>query len=374
MTIVIAAGGTGGHLYPAIALAREFLRRNRMTKILFVGTTRGLESKVLAHEGFELALISAKPIMGRGSVDMLRGLCAMPVSFWQCGRILRQRRADLVIGVGGYTSPMMVMAAALKGIPRVILEPNADPGLANKAVGAFVQRVFLAFASAAVSFNPNKVRVVGTPIRRDFLTRTVSSPVAKPADRQHVLVFGGSQGAKAVNSAAIEGLPELLKRRSAITVTHQTGELDHSRVKEAYDRAGVSVNVVPFLYDMPAAINAADVVVARAGAMTVAELTACGKPAILVPLPTAIYDHQAKNAKVMEDAGAAVVISQAALSGARLVQVLTEMLDDADRMRAMGAASLSLRRMDAAETIVRECYALVGDQHDVNQSLGAAGI
>ncbi len=374
MTIVIAAGGTGGHLYPAIALAREFLRRNPMTKVLFVGTTRGLESKVLAHEGFELALISAKPIMGRGPVDMLRGLCAMPVSFWQCGRILRQRRADLVIGVGGYTSPMMVMAAALKGIPRVILEPNAHAGLANKAVGAFVQRVFLAFASAADSFNPNKVRVVGTPIRRDFLTRAASSSVAKPGDRQHVLVFGGSQGAKAVNSAAIEGLPELLKRRSAITVTHQTGELDHARVKEGYDRAGVSVNVVPFLYDMPAAINAADVVVARAGAMTVAELTACGKPAILIPLPTAIYDHQAKNAKVMEDAGAAVVISQAALSGARLTQVLTGVLDDPDRMRAMGAASLSLRRMDAAEAIVRECYALIGDQHDVNQSLGAAGI
>jgi UDP-N-acetylglucosamine--N-acetylmuramyl-(pentapeptide) pyrophosphoryl-undecaprenol N-acetylglucosamine transferase len=374
MTIVIAAGGTGGHLYPAIALAREFLRRNPMTKVLFVGTTRGLESKVLAHEGFELALISAKPIMGRGLVDMLRGLCAMPVSFWQCGRILRQRRADLVIGVGGYTSPMMVMAAALKGIPRVILEPNAHAGLANKAVGAFVQRVFLAFASAADSFNPNKVRVVGTPIRRDFLTRAASSSVAKPGDRQHVLVFGGSQGAKAVNSAAIEGLPELLKRRSAITVTHQTGELDHARVKEGYDRAGVSVNVVPFLYDTPAAINVADVVVARAGAMTVAELTACGKPAILIPLPTAIYDHQAKNAKVMEDAGAAVVISQAALSGARLTQVLTGVLDDPDRMRAMGAASLSLRRIDAAEAIVRECYALIGDQHDVNQSLGAAGI
>lgn len=305
---------------------------------------------------------------------MLRGLCAMPVSFWQCGRILRQWRADLVIGVGGYTSPMMVMAAAFKGVPRVILEPNAHPGLANTAVGTFVQRVFLAFASAAGSFNPDKVRVVGTPVRRDFLTPAASSSVAKPADRQHVLVFGGSQGAKAINSAAIEGLPELLKRRPAITVTHQTGELDHTRVKETYDRAGISVNVVPFLYDMPAAINAADVVVARAGAMTVAELTVCGKPAILVPLPTAIYDHQAKNAKVMEDAGAAVVIPQAALSGARLAQELMGVLDDPDRMRAMGEASLRLRRMDAAEAIVRECYALIGDQHDVNQSLGAAGI
>jgi UDP-N-acetylglucosamine--N-acetylmuramyl-(pentapeptide) pyrophosphoryl-undecaprenol N-acetylglucosamine transferase len=374
MTIVIAAGGTGGHLYPAIALAREFLRRNPMTKILFVGTTRGLESKVLAHEGFELALINAKPIMGRGPADVIRGLCAMPVSLWQCRTILRRRRADLVIGVGGYTSPMMIMAAAFAGVPRVILEPNAHPGLANKAVGPFVQRVFLAFASAAGSFNADKVRVVGTPIRRDFLTKAVSASATQTMDRRHLLVFGGSQGAKAINSAAIEGLPELLRQRPTITVTHQTGELDHERVREAYRRAGVSVDVLPFLYDMPAAITAADLVVARAGAMTVAELTTCGKPAVLVPLPTAIYDHQAKNAKVMEDAGAAVVIPQDALSGARLVQVLTGVLDNPDRMRAMGAASLSLRRMDAAETIVRECYALVGDQHDVNQSFGAAGI
>ena len=374
MTIVIAAGGTGGHLYPAIALAREFLRRNPMTKVLFVGTSRGLELKVLAHERFELELISAKPIMGRGLLDMLRGLYAMPVSFWQCRRILRQRRADLAIGVGGYTSPMMMMAAAVTGIPRVILEPNAYPGLANKAVGPFVQRVFLAFASAAGSFRPSKIRVVGTPIRRDFLTQAVSSSIAKPTVSHHVLVFGGSQGAKAINSAAIEGLPELLKRRPDITVTHQTGELDYTRIKAAYEQAGVSADVVPFLYDMPAAINAADVVVARAGAMTVAELTTCGKPAILVPLPTAIYDHQAKNAKVMEDAGAAVVITQAALSGPRLVQALTQVLDDTARMRAMSTASLELRRVDAAEAIVRECYALIGDQHDGNQSLGAAGI
>ncbi len=156
MTIVIAAGGTGGHLYPAVALAREFLRRDPMTKILFVGTTRGLESKVLAHEGFELALISAKPVMGRGLIDVLKGLCAMPISLWQCGRILSQQQASLVIGVGGYTSPMMVIAAALKGVPRVILEPNAYPGLANQAVGPFVQRVFLAFESAARFFDHAK--------------------------------------------------------------------------------------------------------------------------------------------------------------------------------------------------------------------------
>ena len=374
MTIVIAAGGTGGHLYPAIALAREFLRRSPTTGILFVGTSRGLESKVLAHEGFELALISAKPIMGRGALDVLSGLWAMPISFWESRKLIHRRRPDLVIGIGGYTSPMMVLAATLAGVPRVIVEPNAYPGLANKVVGPFVQRVFLAFSSAAAAFRSAKVRVVGTPIRRDFLTQSVSSARMPSDDRRHVLIFGGSQGAKAINSAAIEGLPVLLKQHPGITVTHQTGESDHRRVTEAYERAGVSVNAVPFLYDMPTVINAADVVVARSGAMTVAELTACGKPAILIPLPTAIYDHQTKNAKVMQDAGAAVIIPQPQLHGQKLAQELASILGNPETMRAMSAASLSLRRMDAAEAIVRECYALIGDQHDVNQSLGAAGI
>ena len=374
MTIVIAAGGTGGHLYPAVALAREFLHRDPMTKVLFVGTSRGLESKVLAHEGFELVLINAKPVMGKGLTDVLKGLCAMPVSLWQCGRILSQRQARLVIGVGGYTSPMMVLAAALKRIPRVILEPNAYPGLANKAVAPFVQRVFLAFESAARFFDQRKGRVVGTPVRKEFLTQCRPPGRERQRGGHHVLVFGGSQGAKALNSAAIEGLPDLLKQRPHITVTHQTGEADHDRVSQAYRRAGVTATVLPFVYDMPAAINAADVVVARAGAMTVAELTTCGKPAILIPLPTAIYDHQMKNAKVMEAAGAAVVLPQADLTGATLARSVAQILDDPQRMKAMEDASVGLRRLDAAEAIVRECYALIGDQRHVNHSLGAAGI
>src|SRR5512146_53987 len=375
MTIVIAAGGTGGHLYPAVALAREFLRQGPATRVLFVGTSRGLESKVLAHEGFELALIDAKPVMGTGLSGMVKGLCAMPVSLWQCLRILRQRRVRLVIGVGGYTSPMMVMAAALAGVTRVILEPNANPGLANKAVGPFAQRVFLAFESAVGSFDRAKVRVVGTPIRKEFLERAREAPVASAEPvREHLLIFGGSQGAKAINSAAIEGVPAVMKQRPQLTVTHQTGESDHARVVEAYRRAGVSVTATPFLYDMPSAINAADLVVARAGAMTVAELTTCGKPAVLIPLPTAIYDHQMKNAKVMEAAGAAVVVPQAKLTGAKLAATVTAILDDPKRVRAMGAASVTLRRIDAAEVIVRECYELIGDHHDLNQPLGATGV
>lgn len=374
MTILIAAGGTGGHLFPAIALAREFLRRDPTTKVLFVGTSRGLESKVLAYEGFELTLIDAKPVMGRGPADAFKALCTMPISLWQCLRILRQRQAHLVIGVGGYTSPMMVMAAVLAGVPRVIIEPNANPGLANRAVGPFVHRIFLAFESAASSFGRSKVRIVGTPIRNEFVTRAMSASIAaRPAGFHHVLIFGGSQGAKAINTAAIEGLPTVLKRWPQMTVTHQTGELDYPRVSEAYRQSGTPVTVVPFVYDMPSAINDADLVVARSGAMTLAEVTACAKPAILIPLPTAIYDHQTKNARIMESAGAAVLLSQTGLTGERLAQTIMEILGDQGRVQAMGAASLTLRRTDAAETIVRECYALIGDQHDVNHSLGAAG-
>ena len=372
MMIVIAAGGTGGHLYPAVALAREFLRRDPTTKVLFVGTARGLESNVLAHEGFELVLISAQPVMGKGLWGAVVGLSALPVSLWQCLRILQTRRADLVIGVGGYTSPMMLLAAALNGVLRVILEPNANPGMANKAVGPFAQRVFLAFESAAHEFNRSKVRVVGTPIRKAFLEGIQQRQ--EKSGMFHLLIFGGSQGAKAINTAMIEALPELMTQLPHLVVTHQTGESDHARVAEASCRAGIESHVVPFLYDMPAALRQADLVVARAGAMTVAELTACGKPAILIPLPSAIYDHQTRNAKVMEAAGAAVVLPQSALTGPLLARTVASILKDPERLRIMGAASLSMRRIDAAEAIVRECYLLMGGHHDVNHSVGAAGV
>lgn len=375
MTIVIAAGGTGGHLYPAVALARAFLEKNPATTIVFVGTARGLESRVLAHEGFELVLISAMPVMGKGVIEAARGLLSLPISLWQCLKILKGRRADLVIGVGGYTSPMMVLAASLTGIARVILEPNAYPGMANKAVGSFAQRVFLSFESAASSFDRCKVRVVGTPIRKEFMEVSSQEEAAtSAAGLRRVLIFGGSQGARAINSAVIEGLPDLMKRYPQLSVVHQTGEVDYGRIIEAYRRAGISAQVTPFLYDMPSVLRSADLVVARAGAMTIAELTACGKPAILIPLPQAIYDHQTHNAKVMEAAGAAVVLPQTELTGARLTGAITEILNDPERLRTMSNYSRGMRRIDAADAIVRDCYALVGDHHDGHQSVGAADL
>ena len=372
MTIVIAAGGTGGHLYPAVALAREFLRRDPSTDILFVGTVRGIESRVLAHEGFELALITAKPIMGRRLLDVLKGVLSVPIGIRQSLNILKRRQADLVIGVGGYTSPAILVAAALKGIARVILEPNAHPGLANKAVAPFAQRIFLAFESAGIFFDRRKVRVVGTPIRQEFLMQPTGNASTKQ-DSRHLLIFGGSQGARAINSAVLEALPLLNQRLPDLTITHQTGDGDFERVRDAYRALDIRAKVVPFLYDMPVVLRTADLVVARAGAMTIAELTACGKAAILIPLPTAIYDHQVKNAQAMEAAGGAIVLPQADLTGVKLGGMIETALSDTQRLEKMQQKSLEMRRIDAGEVIVGECYALMGVTHDINQSTRAAG-
>ncbi len=374
MTIVIAAGGTGGHLYPAVALAREFLRCDPTTRIVFAGTARGIESKVLAHEGFELVFITAKPVMGTGWWRKVQGILSVPVGLGQSLSILRRHRADLVIGVGGYTSPTMLAAAALAGVARVIVEPNAYPGMANKVVAPWAQRIFLAFESAGRSFNRQKVRVVGTPIRREFLAHVEERDRAGTARTgRRLLIFGGSQGARAINGAVIEGLSSLMGHLPDVAITHQTGEADHQRVSEAYGRAGVHAEVVPFLYDMPRALLAADLVVARAGAMTVAELTACGKPAILIPLPTAIYDHQMKNARAMEAGGGALVLPQANLTGARLSESIVRLFQSPGQLQAMHENSWRMRRIDAAEVIVRECYNLMGVTHDINRTVGATG-
>jgi len=360
MNIVIAAGGTGGHLYPAVALAQEFLRQDPQTAILFVGTVRGIEAKVLGHEGFELAIIAARPVMGLGVSGAVRAVLSLPLALWQSVKLLRKRRAGLVIGVGGYTSPPVLVAASLLGIRRVILEPNACPGMANKVLGPLAHRVFLAFESTAGFFRSSKARVVGTPIRRAFLDQMREAAADSAGERrQTLLIFGGSQGARAINTAIVEALPHLASMRAELAVIHQTGEADVGRVKAAYETAGFRAEVVPFLFDMPRALQSADLVVSRSGAMTVAELAVCGKGAILIPLPQAIYNHQVLNARVMESAGAAVVLSQAELTGRRLAQTIEGLLRDPGRLRVMGERSRAVGRADSAEAIVRECLTLV---------------
>ncbi|MBM4133009.1 MAG: undecaprenyldiphospho-muramoylpentapeptide beta-N-acetylglucosaminyltransferase [Nitrospira sp.] len=381
MRIVIAAGGTGGHLYPAVALAREFLRQDQATEVLFVGTARGIESKVLPHEGFELQMIAAKPVMGRSWRQAVLALLSLPVAVRQAVAILRARRADLVVGVGGYSSPPVILAAWLLRIRRVLLEPNAYPGLANKATGPLADLVFLSYEAAAGSFASAKVRVTGMPIRREFLEKAEDSrqkaegrmqPAAShPPSAFRLLVFGGSQGAHAINQAMVEALPHVRGMKDRLVIAHQTGEADYASVRAAYEAAGLEAEVTPFIYDMPRALRSADLVVSRAGAITLAELSACGKPAVLVPLPTAIYQHQEKNALVMEQAGAAVLLRQSELTGTSLANQIAALLSDAGRLRAMGERSAALARPDASEAIVAMCRRLVEGRNGINQPLGA---
>lgn len=358
--VLIAAGGTGGHLYPAVALAKEFLRRQASANILFVGTTRGIERTVLAHEQLPLKFITAMPFMGLGILKALWALCVIPQGVWQSMKILRAHHTDLVIGVGGYTTPPVLLAAALMRVPRVILEPNAHPGMANKVVGPLVHSIFLAFESAANAFPSSKVRLVGMPIRRDFLEQDGVEEERSLDRRKHtLLIFGGSQGAHAINEAVIQALPSLSDQRNDIHVVHQTGDVDRERVQQAYAQAGFQAEVVSFLFDMPRRLREATLVIARSGAMTLAELTVCGKPSILIPLPQAIYNHQLRNAEVLEAAGATVILPQARLTGLELSRLVNQLFDDADQLRAMSERSRALGRSDAGEKIVQECLILV---------------
>lgn len=378
MRIVIAAGGTGGHLYPAVALAREFFRQDQRTQVLFVGTARGIEGKVLPHEGFELQMIAAKPVMGRSLWRAAQALLTLLLAVWESVAILRARRADLVVGVGGYSSPPVILAAWLLRIRRVLLEPNAYPGLANKATGPLADLVFLSYGAAAGSFSSAKVRVTGMPIRREFLEKAEDGGQNAEGSMQkaggpepsafRLLVCGGSQGAHAINQAMVEALPHVQAMKDRPAIVHQTGEADCASVRAAYVAAGLKAEVTPFIYDMPKALRSADLVVSRAGAITLAELSACGKPAILVPLPTAIYQHQEKNALVMEQAGAAVLLRQSELTGTSLANQIAALLSDAGRLRSMGERSAALGRPDASETIVQMCRRLVGVENQAQCS------
>ena len=363
MTIIIAAGGTGGHLYPGVALAREFFRTDPSATIRFMGTRRGIEGTVLSHEGLALDYITALPLMGLSLRQRLAALLSLPIGLWQSVSVLRRHHADLVLAIGGYTSPPVVLAACLLRIPCVIVEPNAYPGMANKMLAPLAKRVFVAFETTARFFNSAKVRAFGAPIRREFfesLSRT--TPGGGNKDRQTLLVFGGSGGAHAINVAMMEALPRLFRdagTRARLSVVHQTGQHDFERVKGCYESAGIKVDVRPFLFDMPAALRAADLVVCRSGAMTLAELTVCGKPSVLIPFPSAIYQHQAHNADVLKKAGAALVIPQTELTGEKLADLIGSLLREPHRLVQMSERSRALGRTDSAQVIVRECVQLI---------------
>ena len=368
MRVIIAAGGTGGHLYPGVAIAREFERQLESAKITFVGTTRGLETKVLPREGYELVTMKARGIMGKGPIGGIVGLAVTPLGLAQCLALCRARRPNLVIGIGGYTSPPLITAATLLGIKRTLLEPNAYPGMANRLLSPLAHLVFVSFSEALPFFDARKTRVVGTPIRRAFLESIPSAndhPSRPPGPL--LLILGGSQGARSINRAMTGAFPILAQSHAGLRIIHQTGERDFEEVATAYRAAvqklGSSVaapEVAAFLFDVPRALKQADLIIGRAGATTVAEITACGKPAILIPFPHAIHGHQERNARVLEQAGAAQLMLDHSLSGNVLAQAVSALINDPQRLAEMGQHSRSLGRPDAAEQVVYACRELVG--------------
>jgi UDP-N-acetylglucosamine--N-acetylmuramyl-(pentapeptide) pyrophosphoryl-undecaprenol N-acetylglucosamine transferase len=361
--VVIAGGGTGGHLYPGIAVAHELRARRPDAEVSFAGTARGIEARVIPREGFELDLLRSSGLKGKSIADRARGAALIPLGLADAWRIVSKRRPQLVIGVGGYSSGPVVMVAAFRGVPTMLLEQNAVPGLTNRWLGRVVKAAAVTFDSTQAFFG-SKAFVSGNPVRPEFFATTgpqQESGVDDQTSVTRVLVFGGSQGAHAINMAMVEAAAELAAGSPALRLTHQTGERDLEMVRAAYRQAGLAAEVEPFLFDMGRRIADADVVVCRAGATTLAEITAVGKPAILVPLPTATDDHQRKNAEALERAGAAEVLLQSDLSGRVLAERIRALAADREARHRMSEAARALARHDAARVIVDRALELVSD-------------
>jgi UDP-N-acetylglucosamine--N-acetylmuramyl-(pentapeptide) pyrophosphoryl-undecaprenol N-acetylglucosamine transferase len=343
-------------LYPGIAVAEEVMRRPQGA-VLFVGTARGLETKLVPAAGFDLELLQVSGLKGMGWKNRLQGLGRLPRAFAASMGILRRFRPDVVLGVGGYASGPLVLAATLLGYPTAIQEQNSLPGITNRVLGRFVGRVFVAFEDARASFPAAKTELTGNPVRQKFLAATTG--VAADERDPLLLVVGGSQGARAVNERVVDALAVLQQRGRLPRLLHQAGANDEARTRERYLAAGLGpalasgrLDVRAYLEDMPACLSAAALVVGRAGALTLAELAIVGRPAVLIPLPTAADDHQTRNAQSFERAGAAVLLRQDEATGERLAEILADLLGASQRRAAMAAASRVLARPDAAPVIV----------------------
>jgi UDP-N-acetylglucosamine--N-acetylmuramyl-(pentapeptide) pyrophosphoryl-undecaprenol N-acetylglucosamine transferase len=357
-SVVIAGGGTGGHLYPGIAVARELLAREPAAAISFAGTAGGIEARVLPREGFALDLIRSGGLKGKSLVARARGAALLPIGLVDAWRLVTARRPDLVIGVGGYSSGPVVLVAALRRVPTMVLEQNAVPGLTNRMLARYVQAAAVSYESTRQFFG-SKAFVSGNPVRPEFLDVAGSKEWTQDVATTRVLVFGGSQGAHAINVAMVEAAAGLAAQGPHVRITHQTGERDVEMVRAAYAQAHLAADVEPFLDDMARRIGQADVVVCRAGATTLAELTAVGRAAILIPLPTATDDHQRKNAEALASVGAAQMLLQHEVTGPVLAQRVLALANDAAQRRQMADAARSLARPDAAKVIVDRAIELV---------------
>ncbi len=344
---IIAGGGTGGHIYPGIAIAREFMRRDPDSEVIFVGTAKGLEARIVPAQGFRLELIDVAALKRVGFVRRVRSLLLLPRSFFAVRSLIKKVQPDVVLGVGGYASGPVVLVAALMGIPTLVAEQNALPGFTNRVLARLVRAAALSFEEARCFFG-KKGEMTGNPVREEFF-----HIADRPAGAvMHLLITGGSQGARAINEAMMGALPLLESERDRLSIVHQSGESDAERLRTAYAERDFNAQVKPFLERIVDEFERADLVISRAGATTVAELAAAGKASILVPFPFAADDHQRKNAEAVERAGAGRLILQAELTPQRLAGEILQMIREPQLIDRMSATSRKLAHRDAAKRVV----------------------
>ncbi|HKS29066.1 MAG TPA: undecaprenyldiphospho-muramoylpentapeptide beta-N-acetylglucosaminyltransferase [Pyrinomonadaceae bacterium] len=350
MRLLIAAGGTGGHIYPGIAVAREVMRRDAASVVRFVGTARGLETRLVPQAGFELSLIESAGLKNVGLAARARGLLILPKSFLAARRLIREFKPDIVIGAGGYVSGPVLLMAALMRVPTLVMESNALPGWTNRVLARFIDRAAVAFEASLPYFRGKGV-VTGNPVRREFFDIPRKT---RDTSRFSLLVFGGSQGARAINDAVVAALTLLDAERDRLFITHQTGEQDFERVRRGYVDAGWAErsDVRRYIDDMVARFSETDLIICRAGATTSAELVASGKAAIMIPFPFAADDHQRKNAEALQSGGAARMILQQELTPERLAKEISALVEKPEAITRMEEASRKLARGDAASTTV----------------------
>lgn len=363
MRVIFAGGGTGGHLYPAIAMAQEVLRRDPASRVLFVGTPEGIESRILSKEGLELKTIRVKGLKGKKRMEQIRALLGLPRALKDSLSILRSFQPEVVVGVGGYASGPLVLASFFMGRKTALQEQNSIPGITNRILGKLVDRIYTAYVESHSYFPEKKILQTGNPIREGFGGAGREEALrhfSLDPDRKTVLVLGGSLGAHAINRIVSDMVRTEDWKRLPVQFLHQTGEADYQEVLKDYGASGVRASVHPYVHEIAQAYAAADLAVSRAGAVALAELCVSGVPSVLIPFPYAADDHQLHNARVMAHAGAAEVLVQEEVTAGKLGERIQVLLADPVRLEKMSKAALGHARPQAARAVVDDLERLAG--------------
>jgi UDP-N-acetylglucosamine--N-acetylmuramyl-(pentapeptide) pyrophosphoryl-undecaprenol N-acetylglucosamine transferase len=355
--LLIAGGGTGGHVFPALAIAREWLARGEEREVVFAGTERGIEARLVPEAGFPLETIRSAGLKGIGGMKLVRNVAKLFPAMVDSFGIIRRHKFVAALGVGGYAAGPVMLAASLRRLPTIVFEPNAEPGFTNRVLADIATRIATAYERPTKLWG-KKATLTGIPVRQEFFA--IAPRVA--AEPFHILITGGSQGATIINRTIVDATGKLAERKNLLSIVHQTGERDDDSVREAYARCEIRAEVLPFITNMAERFAEADLIVCRAGAITAAEIAASGRAALFIPFGASTDSHQLRNAQEMERAGAARVIPEPQLTAERLAQEIFSLLDRPDSLQAMAAKARRLARPHAVQEIVNlvEGVALAG--------------